>query len=228
MRPPAPNMMKLDSNSVIDFYVMSCVHTVVDKLTDELFSFPSVFNNLYNNTYRNVANEGMSFDSFYVNATYEHAALFGAVYFVLALQQKVGKENLSYLEETFTKEDKLKAYFLPFKDAAEKKLAELLNSNKGKDDVKRLTAAQAGLFCEVFLASRNCTYKNKKVTIPPLASSLFGWAISTMERNLTYTNDDKNHVADIFKDIDPEFSKLVRNFEKKEIQINLHSDHSNK
>ena len=70
----------LSTKDVIDFYVMSCVHTIVDMLTELAVSFPSVFNNCLEKTFIRANNDRMSFDDFYLNADYEHAALFGAVY----------------------------------------------------------------------------------------------------------------------------------------------------
>ena len=209
----------LDSNSVIDYYVMSCVRTIAEELTEKENSFPSVFQRCKARTYWSSINDKMDFNDFRVNADYEQVAIFGAIYYVLKIQGKVKPIYLDFIEETFSSETRLKGYFQPFKDAAEKVMAEEESSAK-KNEAKKMTPAQAGLFCEVFLNSRNCTYKNKKKkTIPPLASSMFGWAISTMERSLAYSNEDKKYVADLFKDIDPEFSELVRIFEKKEAQI---------
>ena len=124
---------------------------------------------------------------------------------------------MDFIEQKFTCREHLKAYFMPFKEAAAKKKAEEadLNEKGNKDKTKGLTPAQAHLFCEALLDIRNCTYSNKKDTISPLASALFGWAVSTMERNLAYTADDRKHVAELFKNVDPEFSKHVRNFGNK-------------
>lgn len=214
MLPPAEGERTLDTKYVIDYYIMSCVHTIVDMLTDGVLSFPSIFNYCMRNTYIQTSSDSMNFNNFYVNADYEHAALFGAVYYVLARQQKIDHEYLDYIEQIFTNNNKLKCYFLPFKEAAEKRNAEEDETKeKGKkDETKKLTPAQAGLFCEAFLKFRHCTYTNKKDTIAPIASSMFGWAVTTMERNLIYTKDDREYVAKIFEAVDPEFSLFVKNY----------------
>lgn len=204
----------LSYKDVVDCYVMSCVRTIAEKLTEEEYSFPSVFLRCKEMTFWNASRDRMDFNDFRVNADYELAAIFGAVYYVLTIQGKVNQRYLDFMEKSFTSETRLEGYFQPFKDAAERMKAERVNPQK-KDKVKSLTPAQAGLFCEAFLAIRKCSYTNKKETLAPLASSLFGWAINTMERNLTYTKDDRNYVADLFKDCDSEFSSFVRDFGNK-------------
>ena len=161
---------------------------------------------------------------------YYRGTIFGGVYYALAVSESVDEELLGFLEAVVSVHPNAVPYFNVFKDAAEKKKTESENlKQKGKkDEVKKLSASEAGLFCEAFLASRNITYSNKKETIAPLASALFGWAPSTIERNLVYSNEDKKNVADIFKAIDPEFSKQVRNFDKKEASITTPSGDSEK
>ena len=208
----------LSYKEVVDCYVMSCVRTIAEKLTEEEYSFPSVFLRCKEMTFWNSTRDRMDFNDFRVNADYELAAIFGAVYYVLTIQGKVNQRYLDFMEKSFTSETRLQGYFQPFKDAAEKMKAEKANPSK-KDKVKGLTPAQAGLFCEAFLAIRKCSFTNKKETIAPLASSLFGWATSTMERNLTtYEREDRNYVADLFKDCDSEFSSFVRDFGNKRKQ----------
>ena len=166
----------------------------------------------------------MDFDDFHVNADYEQVAIFGAVYYVLTVQNRVNQRYLDFIEKTFTKETRLQGYFLPFKDAALKVMEEQSTSPQEgkKDKVKRLSPAQASLFCEVLLSIRKCQYTNKKETIAPLASRLFGWTISTMKRNLSYSNDDRKYVSELFKDSDPELSKYIEKFgNKRKEQIPL-------
>ena len=209
-----PGGKRLSYNDVIDCYVMSCVRTIAEKLTEEVNSFPSSFLKCKEWTYCNATRDRMDFNDFRVNADYEHVAIFGSVYYVLAIQGKVNQMYLNFIEKSFTSDTRLKGYFQPFKDAAEKKKSEQTNSPK-KDEVKKLTPAQAGLFCEAFLSFHKRSYNNKKETIAPLASNLFGWAITTMERNLTHTREDRNYVADLFKDCYPEFSSFIRDFDNK-------------
>ena len=108
MLPPAAGERTLSTKDVIDYYTMSCVHTIVDMLTDGVLSFPSIFNYCKRNTYIQTVSDSMSFNNFYVNADYEHAALFGAVYYVLARQQTIDHEYLDYIEQIFTNNNKLK------------------------------------------------------------------------------------------------------------------------
>ena len=170
------------------------------------------------------------FNQYSVPYNYYRGTIFGGVYYALAVSESVDEELLGFLEAVVSVHPNAVPYFNVFKDAAEKKKTESENlKQKGKkDEVKKLSASEAGLFCEAFLASRNITYSNKKETIAPLASALFGWAPSTIERNLVYSNEDKKNVADIFKAIDPEFSKQVRNFDKKEASITTPSGDSEK
>lgn len=209
-----PDGKRLSYKDVIDCYVMSCVRTIAEKLTEEENSFPSVFFRCKEMTFWHSTSDRMDFNDFRVNADYEHAAIFGAVYYVLTIQGKINQVYLDFIEKSFTSETRLIGYFQPFKEAAGKMKAEKVNPQK-KDEVKKLTPAQAGLFCEAFLAIRECSYTNKKETIAPLASRLFGWAPTTMERNLTHTREDRNYVADLFKDCDPKFSSFVRDLDNK-------------
>lgn len=208
------NNTYLSTKDVIDYYMMSCARHVAEKLTKEEYSFPSVFLQCKKQTFEKALNDNMDFNAFYVNADYEQAALFGAVYYVLTVQGQVNQQYLDYIETSFTSNDIMKYYFLPFKEAAQKAIDEQdkLKANS-KDEAKKLTAAQAGLFCEALLSKHEIQYSNKKLTIPPIASKLFGYAQGTMERHgFSYTKEDRDAVADIFKDVDPEFSKLIRNF----------------
>lgn len=216
MAPPAVGAKSLSTKDVIDFYIMSCVHTIVDTLTEFAVSFPSVFNNCRVKTFVKTTSDSMSFENFYVNADYEHTALFGAVYYVLARQQKIDQRYLDFIERSFTNSEHLKPYFMPFKEAAIRKNAEAgQEETDRKDKSKGLTPAQAHLFCEAFLDYLHCTYSNKKETISPLASALFGWALSTMERNTSYDGEDRKYVAKLFEKVAPEFSKHVRDFGNK-------------
>ena len=227
MFPPKGGAKTLSTKDVVDYYVMSCVHTIVDMLTENVVSFPSIFNYCKRYAFVQASSDSMSFDNFYVNADYECAALFGAVYYVLARQQKVDQVYLDYIEQCVSTEERLKCYFLPFKDAAVKKNAEKDDiSEKDKNGkVKGLTTAQAGLFCESLLAYHRCTYSNKKETIAPLANSLFGWAPSTMERNVSsHTKDDREYVAKLFETIDPEFCSFVKNYGNKYVKQTKQGD----
>ena len=233
LEPPMERLQRLSCSDVIDYFMMSCVHTIVNILTENRLSFPSVFEYCRRETFENVNCDSMRFDNFYVNADYKHAALFGAIYYVLARQQKIDQCYIDYIEKTFTTDERLKAYFQPFKDAALKKLKEQEDSNKKGKEVKKsgkgLSPAQAGLFCEAWLDYHHCTYSNKKETIPPLASSLFGWTPSTMERyGSTYSQEDRDYVAGLFENSDSEFSDHVRHFGKKEAQINSPSGDTKK
>lgn len=208
------NNTYLSTTEMIDYFVMSCARHVAEKLTKEKYSFPSVFQQCKSQTYTNACNDKMDFNDFRVNRNFEQAALFGAVYYVLTIQGEVNQQYLDYIETSFTSNDIMKYYFLPFKEAAQKAIDEQDKQKaNSKDETKKLTAAQAGLFCEALLSKHKIQYSNKKLTIPPIASKLFGYAQGTMERHgFSYSQEDRDAVADIFKNDDPEFSKLIRNF----------------
>jgi hypothetical protein len=135
MEAPAAGTNPLSSKDVVDYYMMSCVHTIVDKLTEEVFSFPSILNECSKRTFVETNSDNMSFENFYVNADYEHTALYGAVYYVLAVQQRISHKYLNYIEKLFAPNTKLKAYFLPFKEAAEKATKQHLNEDAHHEDV---------------------------------------------------------------------------------------------
>ena len=208
------NNTYLSTTEMIDYFVMSCARHVAEKLTAEEYAFPSVFLQCKRETFINAYNDKMDFNDLRVNRDYEQAALFGAVYYVLTIQGQVSQQYLDYIEKSFTGNDIMKHYFQPFKEAAQKVIDEQDKQKaNSKDEAKKLTAAQAGLFCEALLSKHEIQYSNKKLTIPPIASKLFGYAQGTMERHgFSYTKEDRDTVADIFKDVDPVFSEFIRNF----------------
>lgn len=107
----------LGTNEVIDYFAMSCIRTIANSLTKNATSFPSILQRCKEYTYRHVTSGSMDFNNFYVNTYYEQTALFGGVYYVLAKQGQICQRYLDFLEKTFTKDEKLKGYFQPFKDA---------------------------------------------------------------------------------------------------------------
>ena len=134
------------------------------------------------------------------------------------MSKKIPQEYLDFIEREFTKNEQLKGYFLLFKEALKKRNAqdEELNKDK-KNETKKLTPSQAGLFCEALLNFHNCPYTNKKKTIAPLASRLFGWAVSTIERNgFAYMSEDRKYIAELFESADPDFSSFVKNYGNKQ------------
>lgn len=220
----------LSYSSFLNTLALSCIRTIAEDLATHTVSFVHQSKKDWDrllNPQRVFTND---FDRYSVPYNYYRGTIFGGVYYALAISELVDEELLGFLEAVVSEEASAVPYFNVFKDAAEKKKAESESQKQKakKDEVKKLSPAEAGLFCEAFLASRNITYSNKKETIAPLASALFGWAQLTMERNLVYSNDEKNNVADIFKTIDPEFSILVRNFDKKEASTNTQSGDSKK
>ena len=112
-----PGMPSLNCRELVDYYMMSCIRTIAEMLSNNVASFPSVLIRCRDKTYRKAYNDSMSFDNFYVNAHYEQSVIFGGVYYVLARQHSVSQKHLDYLEKEFTSNDELKAYFQPFKEA---------------------------------------------------------------------------------------------------------------
>ena len=220
----------LSYSSFLNIYALSCIRTIAEDLAKHTVSFVNQSKKDWTNLLNLQRTFTNDFDRYSVPNNSYRGTIFGGVYYALAISESVDEELLGLLEAVVSVEASAVPYFNVFKDAVEKKKTESGSpKQKGKkDEVKKLSAAEAGLFCEVFLASRNITYSNKKETIAPLASALFGWASSTMERNLVYSNDDKNNVADIFKGIDPKYSEQVRNFDKKEAAITTPSGDSEK
>lgn len=204
----------LISKDVIDYYVMSFVRTAVENLTKEQYSFPSVFMSCWRSTCKNSPHEKMEFDDFCVNADYEHVAIWGPVYYVLTVQGNIEQVYLDYMEREICKDSRLTVYFSPFKDAALK--AKEKASDTKEQKAKGLTVQQATLFCMAFLAKNNCEYSNKKKTIAPMVSQLFGHAVGTVERyGFTPTGEDRKVVAQIFEETYPEFSRYVSTFDNK-------------
>ena len=74
----------------------------------------------------------------------------------------------------------------------------------------RFNTTQATLFCEAFLRFGKCSFTNKKETVAPIASKMFGWELSSLERHMVYDKKDKENVAKVFDGIYPEFSEFVR------------------
>ena len=44
MAPPVEGAKPLSTKDVVDYFMMSCVHTIVDMLSEGVVSFPSIFN----------------------------------------------------------------------------------------------------------------------------------------------------------------------------------------
>ena len=160
------------------------------------------------------------FNNFYVNAYYEQTALFGGVYYVLAKQGQICQRYLDFLEKTFTKDEKLKGYFQPFKDAVKEKnqqpIGQIPQNGTDKKEAKGLTPAQAALFCEALANYHHCQVSNKKESFAPIAHGLFGWSISTIEKRLSegYNSLDREFVGKLFESIDSDFAKHIRTFGK--------------
>ncbi len=138
MEEPAEGYKVLSCRDVIDYFVMSCVHTLVDEINAMPCSFPSIIGSWYRNTYRVSPNEGMSFNDFWVNERYEQIAIFGAVYYVLARQGRISQHYLDHIEKLVASDAKLKPYFQPFKDAVERFNANSEGAEQHDDDANAM------------------------------------------------------------------------------------------
>ena len=154
MDPPADGLKILSSSDVIDFYMMSCIRTIAEELTKGVVSFPSIFLKCKQETFRNYDRDNMNFDNFFVNADYEQTAIFGAVYYVLSCQKLVSQKYLDYIEKSFSRDERLKAYFQPFKKAVEmsNEISPNMQPNKYKDAVEENLNANDGK--RIILANR--------------------------------------------------------------------------
>lgn len=210
----------LSYSSFLNTYALSCIRTIAEDLATHTVSFVNQSKRDWArllNPQRAFTND---FERYSVPNNSYRGTIFGGAYYALAISESVDEELLGLLEAVVSVEANAVPYFNVFKDAAEKKKAESESpKQKGKkDEAEKLSPAQAGLFCEAFLSIRECTYTNKKETIAPLASSLFGWKQSTMERNgFSYTKEDREYVAQLFKDVDSKFSDFIKEFGNKTI-----------
>lgn len=96
-------------------------------------------------------------------------------------------------------------------------------SKENEGDDKGLTREQCALFTHALATYEpmNFTWTNKKEDLAPIASKLFGRGQRSMANRMTegYTNDDRKIVADIFRDVCPEFASHIETFEKKGANI---------
>lgn len=85
-----------------------------------------------------------------------------------------------------------------------------------QNKAKGLTREQAPLFVHALATYLKFNFTNKKASLAPLTNKLFGWGVSSMEKRLTegYSTADRNYVADLFKELKPEFAEHIKNFDK--------------
>lgn len=182
MEPPSDGLKCLSSTDVIDYYLMSCIRTIAEELTEGAVSFPSIYIKCKEQTYRNASCDNMFFDNFFVNADYEQTVIFGAVYYVLSCQKIVSQKYLDYIEKTFASDDRLMAYFQPFKNAVEtlkEKEHRSIKPTKNKDIVEENLNANDG----------------KRIILANRRNSDFTRIIQAMIRDQYFLHADKSAVT---------------------------------
>ena len=205
---------------VQDYLVVSCIRQIAEDLAEHKVTFIGRMQVLWKKIYNNRDLRYNDFKSFSVPNDLLRGLIFGGVYYVLYTERKIRKNLLEALNEYIhLKVQKNDLFFYEkFLDAVFRSEVNEVVSEDLEKKTKGLSAPQAALFCEALLQYHKRELQNKKEIIGPLGSQLFGYAESTMERNTTeYGKEDKKAVANIFKNIDPEFSDFINGFGKKVI-----------
>lgn len=198
-----------------DFLAVSCIRDIAEDLAMHKITFVGRMRTLWNGLYdtRDLAHN--SFKLYSVPNNLLCGLIFGGVYYVLHVESMVSEELQNTLNNYVRfkiRDEELYYYDKIFFAAMNSNMNNVATEDNEKKS-KGLTAPQAALFCEALLRYHKCELPNKKDIIGPLGSQLFGLAKSTMERNTTeYGKEERIVVADIFKDIDPEFCAYIRSF----------------
>ena len=79
-----------------------------------------------------------------------------------------------------------------------------------------LTAQQAALFGLALATWGDFLFTNKKEEIAPMVNKLFGYGVASIKNKLcAYSQNDRDYVAAIFRDLSPKFADLIKTFDKK-------------
>lgn len=205
-----------------DYYAMIAVANICDTMILNPLVYIQVLKNACG-FYSPHTQRMNSLDNFSVPFSKEMVCILSGVYYVMAMEEHLDDHQLMRTEQFIVgRYPKDAPYFYVFKNAAEeyKKTHAEEKKEIEKNDDKRLTPIQSSLFCEALLDYLDYHYTNKKETISPMASKMFGWRVSTIEKRVHegYTQEDRDYVADIFKGTALE--EKIRNAGKKEVKVN--------
>lgn len=94
--------------------------------------------------------------------------------------------------------------------------AEKQDAEKAEEVAKGLTTSQAALFVEALSQYMKFElFTNKQKTLGPLGAKLFGKGAQSMKNKLSagYAKKDREAVASLFDELQPEFAQHIRKFE---------------
>ena len=200
-----------------DYLAINAVRQICEHVKENPLPYISIISSFRDRLYQ-VGNSRLNkFEGFRVGKNCEATVILGGVYYVLAVNGTLNEKQLEKVEiiATWEKKAEYLPYFKVFKEAVANFMAQKPQSEDTKK-AKGFSPSQAGLFCEALLSFHNCSITNKKKAIGSLASDMFGWAESTIERQVcSGGREERNYVADVFKDYDAEFSDYIRSFGNK-------------
>ena len=200
-----------------DYLAINAVRQICELVKENPLPYISIISSFRDILFQRGWSRQNKFDGFRVGYPYEATAILGGAYYVLAVNDTLNEKQLEKVEiiATWEKKAEYLPYFKVFKEAVANFMAQKPQSENTKKE-KGFSPSQAGLFCEALLAFHNCSITNKKKAIGSLASAMFGWAESTMERQgCSGGKEERNYVADVFKDYNAEFSDYIRSFGNK-------------
>ncbi len=196
---------------------VNCIKTIAERLTQNKVSFVRQIRSLWHDLCNIRSMSANKCESYAVSHVRYLGVIFGGVYFVLAYQKSVDEELLALLDSIVSEHSGALPYYNKMKSGSQHEATTTtvdaeLSTKRGE----RFTTAQTMLFCEAFLRFNNCHIANKKETIPPIASRMFGWRLGSLERNTySYSKEDKKVVAELFRKAHPDFADFVENMDNK-------------
>ena len=179
--PPPGGQKVLSHTKFIDYFVISAILTVCNKLKKEKASFASSLLTCRDNLYVNTSISNMSFTKFWVNTHYELSTIFGGVYYFLSFDKDFPERHLKKIVSLFKEGEEL-AFFNVFKEAVEKK-----------------KAAQKETLSEVpkedLVAKNRDSVDNKRIILNDRRNSDFTRIVQAMHHADYFCHADKSAVS---------------------------------
>lgn len=207
----------LNYKDLPDYLAINAVRHISELVKENPLPYISIISSFRDRLFQRGYSRQNKLDAFRVGYSHEATAILGGAYYVLAVNGTLNENQLEKVEiiATWEKKAEYLPYFKVFKEEVTNSMAQKPQSEDTKK-AKGFSPSQAGLFCEALLSYHNCSITNKKKAIGSLASDMFGWAESTIERQVcSGGREERNYVADVFQNYDAKFSEFIRSFGNK-------------
>ena len=141
---PSADAPNLNYKILKEFCVVSAAMTICDALKKNIVTAVPTLMDFFDRIYVNTDGKSMQFDNFWINKTYERAVIFGCVYYILSMDGDCPESTLKKIG-SLIKEERDKAYFNVFKDAADRtREQKKLENVQGTDVVQQNMEASDG------------------------------------------------------------------------------------